>query len=327
METPKTTDVAHVEALSTSDHHAMRDEKLDVVDLMLVDTERAPEARGHDLNDLPRNYWYSPGFIGSYLAVGFAFTAGIGGYALAAPLLANINDDIGPSSNIAWFLMAWILCQGIGNLIAVRVNDIFGRRWVFIMGSLLGLIGSIIAATAQSVNALVGAAVIMGLGGGIQISWFWAISELVPMKWRYLANSGAYVMAFPTSPLAPKIAYTIQHTTSVKWRGCFYLVSVCNAFSVFLWYTFYRPPTFKMLHRRRALKELLIGFDWVGPALYAASAWTFLMGITWGGGQYPWKSGHVIGSILAGAFGFVLLPLWEAYLPIKGTYPFPAYLP
>ena len=50
------------------------------------------------------------------------------------------------------------------------------------------------------------------------------ISELVPMKWRYLANSYAYVVSIPTNPLAAKIAFAFQQTP-VKWRGSFYFMT------------------------------------------------------------------------------------------------------
>ncbi|CAK7234958.1 hypothetical protein SEUCBS140593_009122 [Sporothrix eucalyptigena] len=248
--------------------------------------------------------------------------AGIGSFAFITPILGNIDTDIGPSSNVGWYSTAWILCQGIGSLFGGRVSDIFGRRWVFIMGSVFGLVGSIIAATATSMNQIIGAGVISGLGGGVQVSWFWVVSELVPMKWRYLANSGAYVIAIPTNSVGAKLAYTFQHNTSVRWRGCFYFLIACNAVSVLLWYLFYHPPTFKMLHRRQAFKTLLMSFDWIGLLIYVGSLWTFLMGLGWGGGTYPWKSAPVIASILAGAAGFVVLLLWEAFLPIKQTTPF-----
>ena len=64
------------------------------------DMERAPEARGRELEDVPKSYWLSPLFVGSYCAIGCGFAAATGGFALIAPLLGDINQDIGPSPNI-----------------------------------------------------------------------------------------------------------------------------------------------------------------------------------------------------------------------------------
>lgn len=284
--------------------------------------ERAPEARGRDLGDVPASYWVSPMFIGSYCAIGFGFMAATGGFALIAPLLGEINQDIGPSDNLSWVAWVYLLTQAVFFLIVGRLSDVFGRRWFFIIGSVFGLIGSIMGATAQNINTLIGAEVFCGLGASFQISFFWVVAEIVPMKYRYIANSGAYAFTIPTNPLAAKIAITIQTQTSVKWRGCFYLCIAVNFVSILCWYFFYHPPTFKMLHRRTAAKDLLKRFDWIGLFLYTFSVLIFLMGLNWGGALYPWASAHVIGVLVGGAVGFAVFILWEIYLPIKDAEPF-----
>jgi MFS family permease len=164
-----------------------------------LDDERAPEARGRDLNEVPKSYWVSPFFLGSYCAIGFGFASAIGGFALIAPLLADINEDIGPSPNFTWVALVYLLCQAVVFLIVGRLSNIFGRRWFFIIGSIIGLVGAILGGTAQSINQLIGAEVLIGIVAGFQISFVWVVSEIVPMKWRYLANSGAYASTLPTN--------------------------------------------------------------------------------------------------------------------------------
>ena len=95
----------------------------------------------------------------------------------------------------------------------------------FIVGSLISMVGSIVGAVAQDVNTLIAAEVLIGIAAAFQISLYWVrfivldqcastppdrlqvISELVPMKWRYVANSYAYMVSIPTNPLAAKIAF------------------------------------------------------------------------------------------------------------------------
>lgn len=290
-------------------------------ELKTYDNERVPEARGRDAAEVPSSYWRSPMFIGSYCAIGFGFMAATGGFALIAPLLGEINKELGPSENITWVALVYLLLQAVFFLVVGRLSDIFGRRWFFIIGSIIGLIGSIIGATAQSINALIGAEVFCGLAAAFQISFFWVVAEIVPMKYRYIANSGAYAFTLPTNPLAAKIASAFQQT-SVGWRGCFYFMIAVNFTSVLCWYFFYHPPTFKMLHRRTAAKDLLKRFDWIGLVLYAGSIFSFLLGLNWGGGVYPWNSGPVVGVLVGGAVGFIVFILWEIYLPISNAEPF-----
>ena len=52
-----------------------------------------------------------------------------GGYALIAPVLSDINEDIGPSANITWVSIVYVLCEAVFFLLVGRLSDLFGRRW------------------------------------------------------------------------------------------------------------------------------------------------------------------------------------------------------
>ena len=65
-----------------------------------------------------------------------------------------------------------------------RLSDLFGRRWFFIGGNIVALIGIIVGATAQNVDALIVSAAIYGLGETVQLSFNVALGELVPNKYR-----------------------------------------------------------------------------------------------------------------------------------------------
>lgn len=201
---------------------------------------------------------------------------------------------------------------------------LFLSKRFFITGSFISLIGCIIGATAKTVNTLVGAEVFIGLASAFQISFFWAISEIVPMRWRYIANSFCYIMTLPTSPLAPKVAFAFQET-SVRWRGSFYFMIALNAVSVLCWYFFYHPPTFKMLHRKKLAKELLKNFDWIGLFLCSGGLTLIILGLQWGGQLYAWKSPAVIITIVLGGLSlFFIAPLYEVWVSRRGKEP---YLP
>jgi hypothetical protein len=53
---------------------------------------------------------------------------------------------------------------------------------------------------AQDINTLIGAEVLIGISAAFQISFYWVISEIVPMKWRYLSNSYVF-LRLPTFSL------------------------------------------------------------------------------------------------------------------------------
>ncbi|CAK7223839.1 hypothetical protein SEUCBS140593_005367 [Sporothrix eucalyptigena] len=293
------------------------------IDRMLLDDERAPEARGAFMDSLPQSYWYSWQFIGTFIAIILAKDAGSGGFSLAAPVLANINAEIGPDPAVTWVSLAWTLTQGISTLVVGRLSDVFGPRWIFIVFSVIGTAGAIWASQAQSIKQLIGATVLLGIAGGVQISYFWIISEIVPMKWRFAANSFIYVCSF-TSWLGPKISYDFFTQTAAGWRGSYYLLVALNGLSTILFWLCYHPPTFKMLHRRSALTNLVKTFDWVGLVLYTGSFVAFLIGLNWGGSSYPWGSAHVLGTLIGGIGGlgvFVGYEIWLAHR-YKSVVPF-----
>ena len=114
--------------------------------------------------------------------------------------------------------------------------------FVVIIGSVIALIGSIIGAVAKDVNTLIVSQVFIGIAVGFQQSFFWVVAEIVPMKYRYLANSYCYLMTTPTSPLAARVAFSLI-TYPRSWRNCFYFLIAINTTSIFAWYFFYRKSS------------------------------------------------------------------------------------
>ena len=81
-------------------------------------------------------------------------------------MLSTINADLGPSPNFTWISTSWNLGGAIIVTVAGRLSDIFGRRYFFLGGSCLLVLGSIIAVTAQSIPQMIASGVIYGVGSG-----------------------------------------------------------------------------------------------------------------------------------------------------------------
>lgn len=269
-----------------------------------------------DERPLPPGYYRKPYFLGSMLSVGLGVMAGVGGFALAAPLLGVINADIGPSNNITWVSLTYTLTLAVGLLLVGRLTDVFGRRWFFIGGQLLALVGCVVSATAKSVNVLIGGMTIIGIAASTQLSFSFIIGELIPMKWRFLGNAYLYMYAIPFSGLAPIIAQSFVTHTVAGWRWCFYVMIILNGLSLASYLVFYHPPTFNMLNGRRSRAAMVTRFDYVGTVLFTGGLVVFLLGLSWGGNLYPWSSPAVIATIVVGAVTLVAFGLYETYMPI-----------
>lgn len=83
-------------------------------------------------------------------------------------------------------------------MLAGRLSDLFGRRWFFVIGSVIGLVGSIVGARAGTIGQLIAGETLIGIAAGFQCSFFWIVSEIVPMKRRFIANSGLFLWTLPT---------------------------------------------------------------------------------------------------------------------------------
>lgn len=92
---------------------------------------------------------------------------------------------------------------------------------------------------------------------------------------------------------------------------------IINFLSGALYFFFYHPPTFNMKYKNRSKMQQLKDFDFVGCLLFTAGLILFVMGLSWGGSLYPWKSGHVIGTVVTGTLSLVAFTLYEIYMPLK----------
>ena len=286
----------------------------------------AAEALGGDARDLGNVYWYSPKFLGTVIATCLAQISGYLGWVLPANTISLINEAIGPSPNVIWLATSWTVGFAVSLALVGRLSDIFGRRWFFMGSSILSLIGNIVGASAQSIDMLIATNTINGLAAGGQLSFNIVLGELVSNKNRGPINAFVLFTSVPFAVFGPPVARAFYENTGLQWRWSYILGVIVNAIAVILYFFFYHPPTYEMLHvggksRIKQLKTL----DWLGILLFTAGLTVFLIGLNWGGSSYPWSSGHVLGALLSGAAGIALFCIWESYTTLD--YPLiPMYL-
>lgn len=103
----------------------------------------------------------------SALFLGTSFTGPIiFGFILVTPVLVQLSQLIGGENIDFWIPSGWGAAAAVGFSVAGRLSDIFGRRYVILVGQLLTIIGGIIACTAHSMNQVIAGEVILGLSIG-----------------------------------------------------------------------------------------------------------------------------------------------------------------
>ncbi|KAK5712565.1 hypothetical protein LTR17_017946 [Elasticomyces elasticus] len=271
-----------------------------------------------DAEELPHGYFTSPLFVGTFIACGMNLAASTGGFALVAPVIGSINVAIGPSKSIIWLALVYTVCLAVGLTLVGRLSDLFGRRWFFIGGTLLGMIGAIIGATAKTVPVLIGGETLIGLSACTGYSYAFVIGELVPVKHRFLANAVIFAFSIPTAGFGAAVSTAFILYTKAGWRWVYYLLIILNGVTAVLYALFYYPPTFHMKHGSSSISTWIKNFDFVGLVLYIAGLALFILGLASGGdGLYPWKSPQVISFIVVGFFCLVSLAVYESKVKLS----------
>jgi len=73
------------------------------------------------------------------------------------------------------------------------------------------------------------------------------------------------------------------------------------------------PIYVKLKTKKTSLRAKLARVDWIGSIFFTAGMTSFLVGISWAGIQYEWKSAQVIAPMTVGVSGVVATIVWEAY--------------
>lgn len=133
------------------------------------------------------------------------------------------------------------------------------------------------------------------------------ISELLPNKWRNYGLAWTEFNLLPFSTFGPLIARALLERAT--WRWLYYLGLITGVISLIGTGIFYHPPSKPLRDRTRW--ELMKEIDYVGISLYTVGLTLFLLGLGWGGSNYPWKSAAVITPLVLGAVIFGLTFVWD----------------
>jgi MFS family permease len=142
------------------------------------------------------------------------------------------------------------------------MSDIFGRRYFFLAGAAILIIGSIVSATGQSIGQMIAGGALFGAGSGFLEMAFGAVQEVVPNKHRGI-TIGVFDASSIIAQMMPLTAWGIIKTTG-SWRASYYLMIGFQVINfAFLWF-FYDPPNFATKHRAdgKTKRQLLAEFDW-----------------------------------------------------------------
>lgn len=222
--------------------------------------------------------------------------------------LPTISEHFHSSAGYTWIGSAYLLANSASTPLWGKISDIFGRKPILLLANVVFMVGSLIAALANSIGMLIAARAIQGMGGGGLVTLVnICISDLFSMRRRgayFGIIGGVWALA---SAIGPVIGGAF--TQKVSWRWCFYInlpLDGC-AFAIILFFLDLKTP-------KTPIWEGLKAIDWIGALLVVGGTLMFLFGLEYGGVTYPWNSAIVVCLIVFGIVCFALFVLNEKYL-------------
>lgn len=130
----------------------------------------------------------------------------------------RIAAELGGLSDTSWIAAGYLLAATIMAPLYGRLGDRFGRRNVMLVALCIFALGSLACALAPSMQLLVAARVLQGLGGGgLMVLSQALIGELVP-PWDRPRYQGYFAVIFTTSSVGgPLIGGAVVHHWDWRW--------------------------------------------------------------------------------------------------------------
>jgi EmrB/QacA subfamily drug resistance transporter len=213
--------------------------------------------------------------------------------------LPVIRKDLGAGiEGLEWTVNAYTLTFAVLLLTGAALGDRFGRRRLFAVGLGVFTAASVAAALAPSIDALVAARAIQGLGGAIITPLTLTIlSASVPAEKRGVALGAWGGIGGLAVALGPLVGGAV--VSGLSWQWIFWINVPIGLLLI--------PLALRRLDETRGPSGRL---DLPGLGLASAG----LLGIVWGlvrGNGQGWTSPEIVLTLAAGAVLVVAFVLWE----------------
>ncbi|KAI1283513.1 major facilitator superfamily domain-containing protein [Xylaria sp. FL0933] len=273
---------------------------------LVTPPDASDSARVHQFNE-QTNYVPRRTIITIFLACASVDLIALIDQTTLASSLYIVSDALGGGSQVAWIANGFFITSTVGQLLYGRLSDIWSRKVILLIGIAIFFIGSLASSLANTVTQLIVFRALTGIGGGgLMTVAQLIVSDVVPLRERgkYQGILGAVVAI--ANGIGPVIGGALSSASKDGWRNIFRLSLPLSALTT-LCVIFFMP--LKKVEGDWKLK--LKAVDFIGIALTLAGTTIFLLGLTWGGVDYPWNSAHVIAALVVGFVVCVVFVLWQ----------------
>jgi len=202
-------------------------------------------------------------------------------------------------SELEWIVNAYTLTFAVLLLTGAALGDRFGRKRMFVIGLAIFTGGSAIAALSSSVNMLIAARAIQGVGGAILTPLSLTIlSAAVPKERRAVALAAWGAVAGLAIAIGPLVGGAIAE--GLAWQWIFWLNVPIGLVAI--------PLALNFLSETYGPKQRL---DLPGLAIITAGLFSLVYGLV-RGNELGWDSPTIVIALGLGVGGILAFVGWEA---------------
>jgi len=223
--------------------------------------------------------------------------------------MPRVVAHLGGYEHYSWVFTGFMVVSTTAVPIVGKLTDMYGRKFFFLGGIAIMMLGSALCGTSQSMTQLIAFRAIQGLGAGtIMATAFAIIADVFPpaqrARWAGLM-SGVYAAASVAGPLIGGYI-----TDNLNWRWVFYVNLPLGAVALSTFFSVMPSVRPGVRHR----------LDYWGVTMLILTVVPLLLAFSWANEEYPWLSAQIIGllafaALAALAFATVERRAAEPILP------------
>ncbi len=216
--------------------------------------------------------------------------------------MPRIIADLGGFDRYTWVTTSYLVASTAIVPISGRLSDIYGRKWFYIGGITIFLIGSVLSGLSSTIGQLIAYRAIQGVGAGVMMAIaFVSVGDLFPPAERGKYQGVIAAVFGLSSVIGPTLGGFITDTLS--WHWVFFVNVPVGVVVIALFVRFF--PAFRPAGVAHSV-------DYLGVVLLLLSVVPLLMALSWGGVQYEWASPQTIGMLAFAAAMTALFLLQES---------------
>ncbi len=233
------------------------------------------------------------------------------GQTIVSTALPTIVSELGGLDHLTWVVIAYLLSSTVVAPVYGKLGDLYGRKIVLQAAIVIFLVGAGLSAFANSMNFLIFARIVQGLGGGgLMVVAMTVVADVIPPRQRGKIQ-GIFGAVFGVATVVGPLlgGFIVEH---LSWHWIFIINLPLGVLALAVIGFALKPRATRVAHK----------VDYMGFALLTTALSAFVLATSLGGNTFSWLSAQILGlvalSVAAlGAFIWVETRAAEPVLPLQ----------